>query len=222
VSAPEIDVYAQWDGAYALGALDAGERAEFEAHLLTCPQCRARVAEAVSVGELLAALGPRGGGVVDLPAAGPVPETLLPGLLRRASSERRRRRVLTASVAGLAAACLITLVVVLWPGGGPSRPPAEALHAVRATPVAATAQLEAKAWGTQIDVRCRYYEEIKQGISYDLRVVDTSGAHHSAGSWKLVPGRTIAYVGGTDVRRDRIAKVQITLADGTPILELDV
>ena len=30
--------------AYALGALDEGERAPFEAHLADCPQCRGEVA----------------------------------------------------------------------------------------------------------------------------------------------------------------------------------
>jgi anti-sigma factor RsiW len=39
------DAYVEYDGAYVLGALSPSEREEFESHLQTCPECRARVAE---------------------------------------------------------------------------------------------------------------------------------------------------------------------------------
>ncbi|AHH22227.1 hypothetical protein NONO_c74720 [Nocardia nova SH22a] len=39
------DEYATWDAPYVLGALDQQERLAYEAHLTTCAQCRAAVAE---------------------------------------------------------------------------------------------------------------------------------------------------------------------------------
>ena len=40
------DPFEHLDAAYAFGALDAAETAQFEAHLSTCPACTARVAAA--------------------------------------------------------------------------------------------------------------------------------------------------------------------------------
>ena len=41
----EDDAYALWDAAYVLGSLSGSERREFEAHMATCPSCRAAVSE---------------------------------------------------------------------------------------------------------------------------------------------------------------------------------
>ena len=50
------DRYATWDAAYVLGSLSADERREYEAHLETCPRCRAAVAELGGIPPLLAKL----------------------------------------------------------------------------------------------------------------------------------------------------------------------
>lgn len=212
-----VDPFAQLDAAYVLGALDAEEMPAYEAHLRTCASCRARVDELRPTVRLLAAA--RAGGPVLDP--GPVPETLLPGLLRRAQRERARRAWLIRGVAGVAAACLVTLVVVLWPASSAPRPAPRALVAVQTTPVEATARLVAKPWGTEIDVRCKYahYAAALRG-DYGLRVIDRDRRTHVVGSWALVPDGTTVFTGGTAVRRERIASVQITLPDGTPVLQL--
>jgi anti-sigma factor RsiW len=218
------DPFAHSDAAYAFGVLDADERAEFEAHLWTCPDCRLRVDQALST---VALLGPAGADGVDLATDDEAPpDTLLPGLLRRARRERNRRRAVTASIASVAAACLIALVVLRWPGtgaGSPSSPPAQALQAVQVSPVTATAALVSHSWGTEIRVRCRYAHGVEAGSqarAYGLRVIDRSGQAHDAGTWSLVGEASISFTGGTEVRRERIAKVQVTLADGTPVLQL--
>ncbi|MDT4923804.1 MAG: hypothetical protein QOG01_1517 [Pseudonocardiales bacterium] len=214
------DRFAHYDGAYVLNALNDEDRAEFEAHLITCDECRARVAEVAPTAARLAGLSAAD---VDGEAAsaGPIPDTLLPGLFRRAERERARRRLVSGSIAAVAAACLITLVAVLWPAAPSSTPPqGQVLTAVRPSPITATAALVSKQWGTEIDVRCRYSEAVEGGIPYELQVVDTAGQRHSAGSWTLVPGPAITFKGGTDVSRERIAKILITLPNGTPILQL--
>ncbi|MGV0798210.1 zf-HC2 domain-containing protein, partial [Mycolicibacterium elephantis] len=48
------DRYVTWDAAYVLGSLSGDERREYEAHLQTCAQCRAAVAELSGIPALLA------------------------------------------------------------------------------------------------------------------------------------------------------------------------
>ncbi len=216
------DPFEHADAAYVMGALDPGEATEFEAHLRTCTECRARVDE---VSETVALLG--GLSAADFTATGEpepsVPDTLLPAVLHRARTERRRRSVLTAGIAALAAACLVALAVAVWPSADPaSRAPEKAFTAVGPSPVAATAVLTSKAWGTEIDLHCKYAQDVDEAHPYGLRVIDVNGAAHGAGSWTLVPGQTIEFTGGTAVRRSQIAELQITRPDGTPILLLDL
>jgi hypothetical protein len=205
------------DAAYVLGALDDADRAAFEAHLETCAACRARVEEARAGRDLLAGLAPS-----DLQGAAPVPDTMLAGLVRAARRERNRRRWLTTSLGAAAAACAIALTIVLWPASsGPSGPPAQAMHQVRPGPVSATAKLIAKGWGTEIDLECRYTDSsVERYVPYSLVVVDKLGNKYQAGSWTLAPGPETTFTGGTAVQIPDIAKVQITLQDGTPILQL--
>ena len=127
----------------------------------------------------------------------------------------------------MAAACLVALIVIAWPASSPPRGPVGsrpvALQPLRTTPVEATAALVSRRWGTEIDVRCRYEHYrggAPSGFSYGLRVIDTADGVHDAGSWALVPGGVTKFTGGTDVRRDRVARVQIVLPDGTAILQL--
>lgn len=209
------DPFRHDDGAYVLGALSPDERAAFEAHLATCADCRARVDEARAAAGLLAGLTP-----VDIADPGPMPDTLLPGLLRLAGRERVRRRLVTGSLAMVAAACITALVVVLWPGSSPSSPPAQALEPVRPSPVTATATLVSKAWGTEIELHCRYSDNVERWEPYKLVVVDTRGGEHEAGSWTLAAGHEVDFTAGTAVPETDISRVEITLDDGSPILQL--
>jgi anti-sigma-K factor RskA len=202
------------DAPYVLGLLSAEERAAFEDHLAGCAGCAARIAEIADLPGLLATV-PFDEVVED------VPDTLLPGLLRRAGLERRRRNWLTAGLAGVAAACLIALAIAVWPSGPTSPAPhPRAMSALVASPVRATAALIDKGWGTEIDLICQYDSSTPPGgYAYGLSVTDTSGATTSLGSWTIVPGKDITFASGTALRRDQIASVQITAGE-TPILQL--
>ncbi|HET8581825.1 MAG TPA: zf-HC2 domain-containing protein [Jatrophihabitans sp.] len=210
------DPFEHDDAAYVLGALDEPDRVAFEAHLETCPACQERVADARATTQLLDGLP---ADAFDEPV--PPPDTLLPGLLRKARRERSRRRAFTAAIGGLAAACAIALAVVLWPAGGSSSPPAHSFAAVRPNPITATARLLSREWGTEIDLRCRYAPGVDAYQPYDLIVKDKDGHSHAAGSWRLEPDKTITFTGGTSVPLDEISSVQITTADGVPLLEMD-
>lgn len=211
-----IDPFRHDDAAYVLGALEDDERRAFEAHLATCPDCSARVAELRPTAGLLAGVP-----LSALTDTVPMPDTLLPGLVHRARRERNRRRTFTGAFAAVAAACVATLVVLLWPDGSPAAKPApQAFAAVRTSPVAATAQLVSRAWGTEIDLHCRYPKGVASYVPYNLVIIDKEQHSYSGGSWTLVPGKSIDFTGGTSVKRRDIEWVQITLMDGTPILQL--
>jgi hypothetical protein len=202
------------DGAYVLGALDDADRRAFEAHLETCAECRARVAAVRPAVDLLAGLT-----VKDVAAPEPMPDTLLPGLLRAAHRERARRSWFVRGVGLVAAACALALAVVLWPSGG-SAPPSEAFVPLRPSPVSATAQLVSRTWGTEIDMHCTYAKQLESYLPYRLQVVDKANETIPAGTWRLAPGGETDFVTVTDVPRDQISRLQITTPDGTPILEL--
>lgn len=212
-----IDQFRYDDAAYVLGALSPDERAAFEEHLATCVECQARVAEARAGADLLAGIT-----AAQVRDPGPVPDTLLPGLLRAAAGERRRQRLLTGSLAALAAACVATLVVLLWPSGGGSSAPALAFKPVVPSPVSATATLVRKTWGTEIDLQCHYADGADRWEPYQLVVVDTHGGRHDAGSWTLEPGHVIAFTGGIALPESKIARVEIARDTGEPILQLTI
>ncbi len=224
------DPFAYDDGAYVLGALDDAERRAFEAHLETCAACRARVAELRDTAAMLTAL-PASAGVELLAdavpsmaeASEPMPDTLLPGLLRRAHRERVRRRFLTAAVGAVAAACLVALAVVLASTGSSpaNQPAAVAMVAVKPSPLSATARLVSRGWGTQIDVHCTYPSYDRDRFAYRLVVIDKHNRAHEAGDWTLVPGKDgIDFTTGTALSPAQIARLQIRTPSGTPLLEL--
>jgi len=218
MSTGDTDPYRFDDAAYVLGALSPDERLEFEAHLLTCADCTARVREVETLPAVLADVDPAE--VVADPE--PVPDTLLPLLLRAAAQRRRRQRVVVGTLAGLAAACVITLVVALWPSASPSTGQRREFVAVAQSPVQASATLTAKSWGTAIDVRCHYLYDVSRTWRYNLIVFDRQGTAHRLGDWRLPPDSDIDYQAGTALSPAQIASLEITLPDGTAVLRLQM
>src|SRR4051794_27530616 len=220
-----IDPFEYDDAAYVLGALTGDERRAFEAHLQSCSACRARVDDLRSTADVLAVL-PRtlaDESLKEGAGPGPVPDTLLPSLLRQAGRERRRRRLFTGAFAAVAAACLVALAIVIWPdtSSSPARPPAQALSAVRPNPLTVTARLTAKAWGTEIELHCTYPSLEHERFAYGLVVFDGHGRPHEAGDWTLVPGKAgILFTTGTSVPAGEIKRLQVQTSSGLPLLEL--
>ncbi len=235
------DPFAHDDGVYVLGALSDNERAAFEAHLDSCGECRARVADVQPLRVQLGAVAAHD--VADLadslfrdppvwdasPADewsdAPVPDTLLPGLLRRAGAERRRQRRLATGLVGLAAACvalLVALVVALQPSSPSSagRAPARALTALVPAPVRAEATLVAKPWGTEIDLRCSYSAHVPRGVPYLLQIRDWHGHTERLGTWTLPAGKPVTFSAGTALRPSQISQVEVALVNGRPILRV--
>lgn len=212
------DPFVHDDAAYVLNALEPDERAAYEQHLTTCAACRSRLREVQDLPDLLAGID-----ADEIEAFDPPPDTLLPGLLRRAGVQRRRQRRVMGALAAVAAACLIAVVVSFWPSGSstPAAPPQHSFAAVAQSPVRATASLAATSWGTAIDVHCSYIPGVFEGsYRYGLVAYDRSGNAHRLGDWTLPPDRNIDYSTGTALTPAQIARLEITLPDGTPLLRL--
>lgn len=208
--------------AYVVGALEEDERLAFELHLAGCEACRASVDDVRDVPAALAQLSAE-----DLDSAGtdtadaepPLPETLLPGLLRHVAAQQRRRRIGVGALGAFAAACLVVLAVALWPSSS-SGPGQRSMTALASVPVSATVQLRATSWGTEIRLHCQYDSNVSTSYPYGLTVVDTAGKSHGLGQWTLPPGKGIDFTSGTSVPLRDIAEVQVTADDGTPLLQL--
>ena len=121
--------------AYVLGALPAGERSEFEAHLDQCTDCRQSVSELAGIPGLLSRVSP-----ADLADPEPVPDTLVPRLLRAVRRSGRRRRVVVGLLSAAAVVLAVTGTALVVDRGGPTDfPAATAMTAwVVPSPVTAT------------------------------------------------------------------------------------
>jgi len=207
------DPFEHVDVAYVFGALDAAEVAQFETHLATCDDCTARVAEARSLTALLS-------DVSEAEIVAAVPDTLLPGLLRRAGAERRRQRWITTGLAAVVAACLVTIAIMAFPSS-PSRhvDRTVALAAVVTSPVKASAQLTETESGTQIKLHCTYTgrDGHEPGALYWLVVVDKHGVPTKLSNWRLGPGEDQVFEATTALPVNQIDSIEITYASH-PIL----
>jgi hypothetical protein len=215
------DAFETWDGAYVLGTLSAAEREAFEEHLLTCDDCVARVRELEPMPALLRQLTETDVRAVSQPD--PLPDTLLPRLLKAADARRRRVGALVTGLAAAVAACTVALAVLLWPGGSRPQPAAEVMHPVLAgVPLQATVRLVPERWGTDVETHCTYAESgAERRVPYVLVVYSRSGSEQRVGGWTLGPGDSETFHNSTSLRVDDIGKVVVALPNERPVLELD-
>ncbi|HEU5456844.1 MAG TPA: zf-HC2 domain-containing protein, partial [Nocardioides sp.] len=160
--------YAHLDGAYVLGSLAPTERLEFEAHLPGCAECSRGVRELAGLPGLLAQVD-----VADLEVPtpdAPLPQTLLPALVREVRGEQRRRSLLTAAVAAAVAAVFVSALAIggafdeSTPTTSAATPTASrtvapvgvVMQPVGVGPVKAAVALTGVAWGTKLDLTCSY------------------------------------------------------------------
>jgi anti-sigma-K factor RskA len=203
--------------AYVLGALTAAERSAFESHLATCADCRQAVSDLAGIPGLLSRVSPD-----DLADPVPVPDTLVPRLLREVRRSGRRRRLL---VGGVAAAAIVlaaagTATVVDRSHHQPTQARQVAMTAVVDSPVTASAALVRRPWGTEITMKCRYADTSEWSRPYALVAVDDSGTSYQIGTWVVGPGKTATMSWSVPVQPDHIDRLEIRLMSGTPLLRL--
>jgi hypothetical protein len=224
---------AHLDAAYVLGALSPEERLELERHLPGCPACTRAVGQLAGMPGLLAAVSPE----VLRSEPEPVPETLLPALVREVRRERVRRRWLAGAVAAavvlVVGAGAVAVVQSIDEGRAPSSSatelptaPAADMRPVGQDIVTASVSLTSVGWGTRLDLTCSYdgpaheYDG-ESAPTYALVIRSVDGGVEQVASWSALPGKTLTLEGATSWLRDDIVSVEVRSADGRPVLELN-
>ena len=195
--------------------LAGGERATFEQHLTGCEDCRQTVAELAGLPGLLSRVSP-----ADLTDTAPVPDTLVPRLLREVRRSGRRRRLVVGGLAAAAVALAVAGTATIVDRAQPQSPAGVAMQAVVPSPVTATAALVRHGWGTEITMKCRYADRSEWSRPYTLVAVDDRGTSYEIGSWVVGPGKTASVSGSVPVQPEHIDRIEIRLTSGTPLLRL--
>jgi hypothetical protein len=216
---PEHDRVAEWDAAYVLGALSPADRRAYEDHLAECDECRRAVAELAPTAGLLSRVPVERAQAMDATPADP-PPGLRDGLLQRARRRRSRRIAWTLAAAGaliLGGIAVPVTIAVTAPQGS-----VYALSDLAGAPLEASVRLTDVAWGTRIDLVCRYSGDVldapEGGWPYALAVVDSDGATTTLSTWRASPGSTTNLSAGTDLPVGEIGAVEIRTVDGADVL----
>lgn len=196
--------------AYALDAVDADERAAFEAHYPDCDVCRADVVdlrEALAVVASSGAVAPPVG--LEQRVMAEIAQTRqlsphVPGRATRSATQRRRRQITTAVLAAAAVIVLVVAVaVVMRPDAEPSY--ARALSEVMEQPDAGMLTLDAMAGDPGGMVRVAWSQDAGRavvmadaldaapdGMAYELWMVGDAGP---------VPMSMLDRAGGGEIHR---------------------
>ncbi len=229
------DDYSEWDAAYVLGSLSAADRRDFERHLSGCDACSAAVAQLAGMPGLLSKLSASEAmALLDTPQPIPMPQTLLPRLVRSARRRQLRVRGLVAGgiVAAAAAAAAIVLMVPLLFSAVPAVPPNDrvvSLSKVVPNPLTASIRLTPEGWGTRIDMDCSYGEPATTvpyrtgdttpaARGYALFVTDESGNTTEIATWSAAPGSRVEPSASTSLPISQIASLDVRSTDGTVLL----
>ncbi|WP_329045211.1 zf-HC2 domain-containing protein [Amycolatopsis sp. NBC_01488] len=226
-------------GAYALGALDPGEAADFERrHLQTCAQCRFDLNELVALRESLDEVPPEA--FLDGPPEGG--DLLLQKTLRRVRDEEEAAPVRSTSRRGLALVAAAVLVVAALGGGilvgrqtgsdsGPIAIPAQPTE----VPGTKSAEGRDPTTGVQLAASVAPFQGwvrvnvavkgVKAGEQCLLQVVTKEGQAVTAGSWKVSEkweSQGFSLDGSALVAPDDVKSVDIVTVDGRKLVSAQV
>lgn len=226
-------------GAYLLGSLDPGERADYAAHLSHCPYCLREVGQLAGLPGLLARSPGPPRGVRQMPMTPPpasAPESEEPdtvvGALREIQRRRARHRTQLAAAFLLVAAVgaggtVLTEQALARPTTGvtaAAQLPVQ-MQPVHPEEVTAALALNDKAWGTEVIMRCRYEGGWAHGGGtppvYVLVARTADGATAELARWKAVPDREVVLATATDLTRERLAALEVRDTQGTVLLRTD-
>ena len=228
-------------GVYVLGAIDPAERAQVDAHLATCRDCRDELAGLAGLPALLSRVSTEEAialAAADEPfpaafGAGPEPpRELLATVLDLTAARRRRRRWREASL-GVAAALIIAAGVFggLRLSSGPAPAPTTAqgqaglyvgqpngpMRTVsgKSGNMTATVSYTSMGWGTQLDTKVT---GIAVGTNCQLWAIDSSGHHLLVGNWVTDTDEgKVWYPGSVGLPTKNVAGFLVTVGHGQAI-----
>jgi anti-sigma factor RsiW len=212
-----------------LGSLSAGDRREFEMHMVDCPACRQAVVEISGMPAMLSQFDGNDiaaingyGHASEVPA---MPSELLPSLLATVRWRRRRTRLMTWTISAAAAVVLTIAVVVRIQGRVPTSPPPQTtvsalpMAQVGTTLLASTVALSSQRWGTHIALKfvCLAPPDAHHD-TVALVVAGRDGSQTRLATWVAIPGHTATPTGSISTPINQIAAVQVVLADNGQVL----
>lgn len=223
--------FAHLDGVYVLGALAAGERAEYERHLPGCAECSRSLRELAGIPGLLGRVP-----LEVLEQSGhpePVPETLLPAVVAEARRSQGRRQAVTATIVAAAAVLLVLALTGIGvtlldddngaptavPPTSESIAPSQRMESL-GTDSSGWVSLTERRWGTQIDLTCTYEGRLTGWTTYVMVVRSTDGQTQQVGTWRAQPGREVQVTMATSVPTADIASVEVQTDSGYSVLRL--
>lgn len=225
--------FADWDAAFLLGALRPADRRRFEAHLQDCEVCRAAIVDTAPTIGLLARIAPeRADSLLDLPEGGEGPdvsrrrEVIAIGV---GESRRRRRRWWAGGLAA-AAAIVVAIALAVTLAIGPTLRSVRvfALEPLVDIPITATVELVDVAWGTRLEMVCRYpvadeADDSAEGWPYALYIIAADGSASEVSSWVALPGATARIGAGTALEHDQIAAIEIrSISSGRVLMKAEL
>jgi hypothetical protein len=232
---PDHAHFADWDAAYVLGALSPTDRRMFEKHIDGCDVCLAALADLASMPGLLSRVPPdRAMSLLTAAVSEEAPDAgSRARLIERGTREaQRRRRARWAGGLAAAAAILIAVVVAVTTAIAPALRGIQvvALEPVVDLPLSATVEFADAAWGTRIEMTCRYTEPAgddapAEGWPYSLVLTGVDGTTSEVSTWRALPGSTARLSASTALDVDEIAAVEIrSLRTGKVLMrtELDL
>ncbi len=213
------------DAAYVLGALSPEDRLDFERHLPGCDACAQSVRELAGLPGLLSRVPM---GILDPEeVTPPVPDTLLPRLVRRTEQVRQRRRwvvagLIAASVAAAVGIGAVGATTFTSHGSTVATAKAQQLTPVGAQPISGWVSLTPVSWGTRLDLTCTYATATNgyQPSAYSMFVTHADGTVEQVASWQALPGEATHVAGATAAPTTAITDVQVRDAAGKTVLDL--
>jgi anti-sigma factor RsiW len=218
-------------GAYALGQLDANERAEVEDHLGECPACRA---EPAAIAPLAAPLGripshDRADDATTEPTVHPTPggfDAIL-GRVRKEEqtpvgpaapvvdlAARRRSRLVAVVAAAVVAVAALGVGYVVGTGSGGPDPEPVAVQALDPT-IRASAGTIDHTWGVEMVLTASGFAE---GQRYEVTVLDRAGRPVPAGAFRGTGPAEMVCRLNSSVLRDQAGGFVVTDANGDEVL----
>jgi len=200
-------------GVYVLGAADTAERQRLEAHLPTCPACRAELTRLAPLPGLLAGIPES----MRDRARAPGRQAWSPGRRARRSARAPRparalphggARLRRAAWAGACLAAAVTAGFWLSSGSGGQHAAALTLAGTNpATHVSATATLTATSWGTSIQLQVR---GLPENVECRLVVRSRTGRTEVSGVWDAWANGPVSIPASASWRPSDIASLQVS------------
>lgn len=225
---PDHAHFAEWDAAYVVGALSSTERRRFEEHLADCARCRRAVAELSPTVGLLSRVSAERAESIDAGLAGDAaglggPDgSMRDEVISVARRRTQRRRRTWWAVAAAAAVLVIAAIAIPITIVRTAAPESFAMEAVADVPIEASLRLSSVAWGTRIELECRYTssgdDSSDKGWPYALTVVGEDGTTADVSTWRALPGSTARLSAGTALDVGQISSIEIRSVESGRLL----